>query len=65
MQSYSIWASLENDSGDVDVIAKKIADKFASTAAAAVGALTGAPAEGVADSESQREYGDRTGVGDG
>jgi hypothetical protein len=55
-QNYYIWASLiENDSGDVDVIAKNIVDKFTQTASSAVGALTGLPAESVADSESFKE----------
>ncbi|MFZ0548837.1 MAG: hypothetical protein WAM60_25530 [Candidatus Promineifilaceae bacterium] len=56
LQNYYIWASLvENDSGDVDVVARDIADKFASTAGQALGALTGAPAEAVSDSESFKE----------
>jgi len=74
LQNYYVWASLvENDSGDVDVIANKIADKFAETARAAVGALTGAPAESVSDSETFKEnmatglawvFGDILGMGD-
>jgi hypothetical protein len=74
LQDYYVWAALvENDSGDVDVIAKKIADKFASTAATALGAATGVPAEAIADSESFKEnlitglawvFGDVLGMGD-
>lgn len=74
VQNYTILATLfENDSGDVDVIAKNISDKIASSVAAGIGALTGAPAESVADSESFKEglvtgvkflFGDILGVGD-
>ena len=56
MQNYVVVAALiENDSGDVDVIARKVADKLSSAAAAAIGAATGVPAEAVADSESFKE----------
>ncbi|MFO1089621.1 MAG: hypothetical protein U1E46_08575 [Hyphomicrobiales bacterium] len=56
MQNYVITAALvENDSGDVEVIANKIADKFTSAAASALGAAVGAPAEAVAESESFKE----------
>jgi hypothetical protein len=63
----------ENDSGDVDVIARKVSDTISSTVAAGVGALTGAPAESVSDSESFKEglvtglafvFGDILGMGD-
>lgn len=56
VQDYIIIATLvENDSGDVDVIAKNIADKIAGTAAAVIGGLTGAPAEAVGESESFKQ----------
>jgi len=56
VQDFYVWASLvENDSGDIDVIARNITDKVADVANATVGALTGASAEGVANSESFKE----------
>lgn len=56
VQNYTIMASLiENDSGDVDDIAKKLSDKIAKLVGEGVGALTGAPAEAVTDSESFKE----------
>jgi hypothetical protein len=74
VQNYHIWVNLvENDSGDVDDISKKIAEKTASLAAQAIGALTGVPAESVTDSESFKEgfttglkflLGDIFGIGD-
>lgn len=74
LQDYYVWAALvENDSGDVDVIAKNIVDKFASAAASALGSATGVPAEAVADSESFKQnlitglawvFGDILGMGD-
>ncbi len=74
IQNYTILAMMvENDSGDVDVIAQKIVDKINSTVASGIGELTGAPAESVADSESFKEglvagvkflFGNILGVGD-
>ena len=56
IQNYQIMGCLfEHDSGDVDVIAKDVSDKVASTAAEALGGLTGAPAEAVGDSESFKQ----------
>jgi hypothetical protein len=56
VENYKIHVALiEHDSGDVDVIAKKVADKVREGAAAAIGALTGVPAEAVAESESFSE----------
>jgi hypothetical protein len=74
VQNYHIWVNLvENDSGDVDDISSKIAEKTSSFARQAIGALTGIPAESVTDSESFKEslitglkflLGDIFGIGD-
>ena len=51
-----VYASLvENDSGDVDLIARKVTEKVAEVAGTALGALVGAPAEAVTESESFKE----------
>src|SRR5262249_16088947 len=56
LQNYAIVAAqVENDSGDVDVIAEKLATKIDQAARQAIGALTGSGAEAVADSESFKE----------
>lgn len=49
-------AWVENDSGNVDDIARKVSDKMREAAAAAVGALVGAGAESVAASQEETFY---------
>jgi len=56
IQNYYVWVSMvENDSGDVDVIARDISNKFADAVSTGLQGLTGMPAEAVGDSESFKE----------
>jgi hypothetical protein len=56
IENLDLFASLvEHDSGDVDAIAQRVTDKLASTIAQGLGAVSGAPGEAVADSESFKE----------